>query len=89
MTAIDRPGKIIALHLNYPSRVAQRGRTPTYPSYFVKPTSSMAASGDTIERPAGTELLAYEGEIALIIGRHTRRVTPEEGWAGSLGRHCR
>jgi 5-oxopent-3-ene-1,2,5-tricarboxylate decarboxylase/2-hydroxyhepta-2,4-diene-1,7-dioate isomerase len=85
MSSIDRPGKIIALHLNYPSRVAQRGRTPTYPSYFVKPTSSMASSGDTIERPAGAELLAYEGEIALIIGRHTRRVSPEEGWAAVSG----
>ena len=26
-----------------------------------------------------------EGEIALIIGRHVRRVTPEEGWAAVSG----
>ncbi|GAB6898752.1 fumarylacetoacetate hydrolase family protein [Kineosporia succinea] len=81
MTALPRPGKIIALHLNYPSRVAQRGRRPAFPSFFLKPPSSVSASGDTIERPHGTELLAYEGEIALIIGRTVRRVSPEEGWA--------
>ncbi|HEY8914500.1 fumarylacetoacetate hydrolase family protein [Lacisediminihabitans sp.] len=78
---IRRPGKIIALHLNYPSRIAQRGRVPAHPSYFLKPASSVANSGSAIERPLGTELLAFEGEIALIIGRTTRRVTPDAGWA--------
>ena len=29
--AIPTPGKIIAVHLNYPSRAAQRGRTPAQP----------------------------------------------------------
>ncbi|MFG1619899.1 fumarylacetoacetate hydrolase family protein [Nonomuraea wenchangensis] len=85
MSVLPRPGKIIALHLNYPSRIAQRGRVPEFPSFFLKPASSMAASGDVIERPAGTELLAYEGEIALIVGARTRRATPEEGWASISG----
>jgi 5-oxopent-3-ene-1,2,5-tricarboxylate decarboxylase/2-hydroxyhepta-2,4-diene-1,7-dioate isomerase len=77
---IASPGKIIAVHLNYPSRAAQRGRTPATPSYFLKPSSSLAASGDTLERPAGTELLAFEGEIALVIGEPARRVSPADGW---------
>src|SRR3954454_6868606 len=85
MTPITRPGKIIAVHLNYPSRIAQRGRTPAHASYFLKPTSSVASSGDAIERPADTELLAFEGEVALIIGHTTRRVTPEQGWAAVSG----
>ena len=33
-----RPGKVIAVHLNYPSRAAQRGRTPAAASYFLKPS---------------------------------------------------
>ncbi|MCU1480406.1 MAG: hypothetical protein JWQ19_1192 [Subtercola sp.] len=77
--------KIVAVHLSYPSRAAQRGRTPAFASYFLKPTSSIAATGGEIERPAGTELLAFEGEIALIIGRSVRRVTPEQGWAAVSG----
>lgn len=76
-----RPGKILALHLNFPSRIAQRGRSPKHPGWFLKPSSSVAASGHEIERPAGTELLAYEGEIALIIGERCRRVSPEEAWS--------
>jgi 5-oxopent-3-ene-1,2,5-tricarboxylate decarboxylase/2-hydroxyhepta-2,4-diene-1,7-dioate isomerase len=79
------PGKIIAVHLNYRSRAEQRGRVPAQPSYFLKPTSSLAASGENVERPAGTELLAYEGEIALLIGKRVRRVSPEQGWAAVAG----
>jgi 5-oxopent-3-ene-1,2,5-tricarboxylate decarboxylase / 2-hydroxyhepta-2,4-diene-1,7-dioate isomerase len=78
-----RPGKVIAVHLNYPSRAAQRGRTPAAASYFLKPSSSLTGSG-SVERPAGTELLAFEGEIALVIGKSARHVRPEEGW-GHVG----
>ncbi|MBD8534907.1 fumarylacetoacetate hydrolase family protein [Plantibacter sp. CFBP 13570] len=73
-------GKIIAVHLNYPSRAAQRGRTPEHPSYFLKPWSSVSSTGGTIERPAGAELLAFEGEIAIIIGTAARRVRVEDAW---------
>ncbi|GGC91629.1 hypothetical protein GCM10011512_18380 [Tersicoccus solisilvae] len=74
-------GTVIAVHLNYPSRCAQRGRTPEHPSYFLKPASSLALSGATVERPAGTELLAFEGEVAVVLGERVHRVTPEQGWA--------
>nr|WP_258134244.1 fumarylacetoacetate hydrolase family protein [Microbacterium sp. MYb45] len=78
---IDRPGKIIAIHLSYASRADQRGRRPASPSYFFKPASSVGVSGGSVERPAGTELLAFEGEIALVIGTAARRVSLDEAWA--------
>lgn len=77
--------KVIAVHINYPSRAAQRGRTPEQPSYFLKPSSSLATGSaeapSTVERPAGCELLGYEGEIALIIGKPARRVSVEDAWS--------
>ena len=76
-----RPGKIIAVHLSYGSRADQRGRRPEHPSYFLKPASSVTASGSTVERPAGTELLAFEGEIALVIGTPAHHVSAEEAWS--------
>ncbi|MCK3769625.1 fumarylacetoacetate hydrolase family protein [Microbacterium aerolatum] len=78
---IARPGKIIAIHLSYASRADQRGRRPAHPSYFFKVSSSVAASGGTVERPAGTELLAFEGEIALVIGEPARNVSLEDAWS--------
>ena len=74
-------GKVIAVHINYPSRAAERGRTPEQPSYFLKPSSSLALTGGTVERPAGCELLGFEGEIALIIGKTARRVSIEDAWS--------
>jgi len=77
--------KVIAVHINYPSRAAQRGRTPEQPSYFLKPSSSLvlgsAEAPSVVERPAGCELLGYEGEIALIIGKPARRVGLEDAWS--------
>ncbi|MET0843624.1 MAG: fumarylacetoacetate hydrolase family protein [Mycetocola sp.] len=80
-----RPGKVVAVHINYPSRAAERGRTPAFPSYFLKPSTSLAASGEPVERPAGTELLGFEGEIALVIGTTARRIAVEDAWSAVSG----
>ncbi|MDQ2959004.1 MAG: fumarylacetoacetate hydrolase family protein, partial [Actinomycetota bacterium] len=69
------PSKIIAVHLNFGSRAAERGRVPEVPSYFLKPPSSLASTGEDIVRPAGCELLTFEGEIALVIGTRARSVS--------------
>ncbi|GAB3187170.1 fumarylacetoacetate hydrolase family protein [Nesterenkonia suensis] len=74
-------GKVIAVHISYASRAEQRGRRPAAPSYFFKPASSLAPDGTSVERPAGTELLGFEGEIALIIGRQAHRVGLSEAWS--------
>ncbi|MDP5226441.1 MULTISPECIES: fumarylacetoacetate hydrolase family protein [Arthrobacter] len=78
--AIDGARKVIAVHLNYPSRAAQRGRTPAVPSYFLKPGTSLALHGAPLSRPRGVELLTVEGEVALVIGSPAHRVSPEDAW---------
>jgi len=81
MAALDRvPGKVVAVHVSYRSRAAERGAMPAWPSYFLKPSSSLAESGDPVARPPGCELLAFEGEVALVIGRRARRVSRADGW---------
>jgi 5-oxopent-3-ene-1,2,5-tricarboxylate decarboxylase / 2-hydroxyhepta-2,4-diene-1,7-dioate isomerase len=69
------PTKIVAVHLNYSSRVEEYGaRTPEFPSYFLKPPNTLARHGDEIVRPRGCRYLNYEGEIALIVARRMKRV---------------
>ena len=81
MAALERvPGKVVAVHSSYRSRAAERGAMPAWPSYFLKPASSLAASGDPVARPPGCELLAFEGEVALVIGRRALRIRPADGW---------
>ena len=75
-----RPTKVVAVHLNYRSRAEQRGRFPSEPSYFLKPPSSISAGGP-VERPRGAELLAYEGEIAVIVGARVRAASVADAQA--------
>jgi 5-oxopent-3-ene-1,2,5-tricarboxylate decarboxylase/2-hydroxyhepta-2,4-diene-1,7-dioate isomerase len=73
------PGKIIAVHLNYASRVREfQSKLPPAPTYFQKPTSSLNAHRGAVVRPAGCKWLNYEGEIAIVIGRTARNVSPEQ-----------
>lgn len=74
------PSKVIAVHLNYASRAAERGRVPSEPSYFLKPTSSLSRGGEIVQ-PLGTQLASYEGEVAVIIGAAVRDVSPDEAMA--------
>jgi 2-keto-4-pentenoate hydratase/2-oxohepta-3-ene-1,7-dioic acid hydratase in catechol pathway/regulator of RNase E activity RraA len=74
------PSKIIAVHVNYRSRAAERGAVPRFPSYFLKPPSTLAADGDPVARPPKCELLAFEGEVALIIGTRASRVNRARAW---------
>jgi 5-oxopent-3-ene-1,2,5-tricarboxylate decarboxylase / 2-hydroxyhepta-2,4-diene-1,7-dioate isomerase len=72
------PTKIVAVHLNYLSRVREFGaRLPPAPTYFHKPVSALVAHGGAVVRPPGCRYLNYEGEVAIVIGRACRNVPRE------------
>ena len=73
--------KIVAVHLTYRSRAMERGRIPQWPTYFLKPPSTLAADGSPVRRPPWCELLAFEGEVALVIGTKALRVSPADAWS--------
>lgn len=74
-----QPSKIIAVHLNYRSRVEEFGATlPEAPTYFHKPVSALNAHNGDVVRPTGCRYLNYEGEIAIVIGRTCRNIAPSE-----------
>jgi 5-oxopent-3-ene-1,2,5-tricarboxylate decarboxylase/2-hydroxyhepta-2,4-diene-1,7-dioate isomerase len=73
------PTKIVAVHLNHRSRVTEFGaRLPPAPTYFHKPVSALLGHGGAVVRPANCRYLNYEGEVAIVIGRTCRGVTPAE-----------
>ena len=72
------PTKIICVHLNYSSRVAEfMTRLPPAPTYFHKPITAVSAHGADVVRPEPCQWLNYEGEIAIVIGRTCRNVSPD------------
>ena len=77
--APTEPTKIVCVHLNYESRVTEFGATmPPAPTYFHKPVSALNAHGGEVVRPPRCRYLNYEGEIAIVIGRETFHVSPDE-----------
>ena len=75
----SEPTKIVAVHLNYDSRTKEfMTRLPAAPTYFHKPTTALNSHRGAVVRPAGCKWLNYEGEIAIIIGRTCRNVSPSE-----------
>lgn len=82
------PSKVVAVHLNHRSRVDEFRieLTPT-PTYFHKPTSALNSHKGAIVRPEGCKWLNYEGEVAIVIGRTARNISPAD--AGSTSRATR
>jgi 5-oxopent-3-ene-1,2,5-tricarboxylate decarboxylase / 2-hydroxyhepta-2,4-diene-1,7-dioate isomerase len=75
------PSKILCVHLNYRSRVDEfQTGLPPAPTYFHKPVSALNSHGGHVVRPERCEWLNYEGEIGIVIGRHTRNVSQAAAW---------
>jgi len=73
---IPRPPKIICVGRNYAAHAAEGGaETPTYPEIFYRGATSLVAHGQPIRRPACSDKLDYEAEVAVIIGKRARHVS--------------
>jgi 2-keto-4-pentenoate hydratase/2-oxohepta-3-ene-1,7-dioic acid hydratase in catechol pathway len=73
-----RPPKILAVGLNYADHIAETGREPpTIPMIFNKQSTSVVGPGEAIHRPRVSEMLDYEGELGVVIGRRCRHVPKE------------
>lgn len=73
------PTKIVCVHLNYHSRVDEfMTKLPGAPTYFHKPVTALNTHKGDIVRPRRCKWLNYEGEIAIVIGRHCRNISPDE-----------
>jgi 2-keto-4-pentenoate hydratase/2-oxohepta-3-ene-1,7-dioic acid hydratase in catechol pathway len=73
---IERPGKIVAIGLNYMDHVRESGmEPPAKPLVFAKFPTSVIGDGDEIRIPrALTERVDWEVELAVVIDREARNV---------------
>ncbi len=84
------PPNIIAIGLNYRRHAAESGaQVPPEPLIFVKPTTTAIGPGDSIILPASApDEVDYEGELAVVIGKTTRKVTEADALKYVLGYTC-
>jgi 2,4-diketo-3-deoxy-L-fuconate hydrolase len=74
-----RPGKILCAGTNYLSHMTENPKAtrPEEPFIFAKLPSGVIGPHDPIVKPALTEQLDYEVELAVVIGRPMRHVPAE------------
>src|SRR5580693_5911692 len=73
------PGKIICVGRNYREHAAELGNeVPKEPLLFFKPPSSVIGPEATIESPAVSHRVDYEGELGIVIGRRARDLHDDE-----------
>ncbi|GAB3147068.1 hypothetical protein GCM10027290_29780 [Micromonospora sonneratiae] len=81
LAPVLRPTKVIGVGMNYRSFARQLGEPdPQHLSVFHKTSSALNAHQRAVERPLHVRELVPEGELAIIIGRRTRRVSALEAW---------
>jgi acylpyruvate hydrolase len=68
------PGKIICIGGNYPA--AGKLTAPDYPVAFLKPASTITGFGMPVWISDLTKNVAYEVELAVVIGKRARKVKP-------------
>src|SRR5580658_1179388 len=83
------PSKIVCVGRNYAEHAKELGNeVPAEPTIFLKPPSSLIASGDVIVYPRLSQRLDYEGELGVVIGRRARNVKSSDAAAYILGYTC-
>ncbi len=76
---IERPGKIIAVGLNYRDHAEEAAAAaPSTPVLFTKWTTCLIADGDPIVIPDGVDQADWEAELAVVIGRTARNVSEDK-----------
>ncbi len=73
------PSKIICIGLNYRAHVQasqSADEAPENPLIFLKPPSSVIASGEKIIHPPAADRVDYEAELGVVIGKTGKNILP-------------
>jgi 2-keto-4-pentenoate hydratase/2-oxohepta-3-ene-1,7-dioic acid hydratase in catechol pathway len=83
------PTKIVCVGRNYLEHARELGNEPpAEPLIFMKPPSSLIASGDSIVYPKLSQRVDFEGELGVVIARRARNVRREDALGYIHGYTC-
>lgn len=78
---VPNPSKVIALALNYASHVIESNKTmPDEPHVMVKFPTTITGPYDTIIKPKGRDMIDFEAEIVLVIGKTAKSISEADAW---------
>jgi 2-keto-4-pentenoate hydratase/2-oxohepta-3-ene-1,7-dioic acid hydratase in catechol pathway len=80
------PSKVVAVGKNYADHAREMGgEAPSSPVIFLKPSTAVIGSGDTIRVPPDSTRVDHEAELAVVIGRPARDVSRADALSHVLG----
>ena len=80
------PSKVICVGRNYAAHAQEHdAEVPEVPLLFLKPPSAVIGSGDTILLPPQSQRVEHEAELAVVIGRRSRWLNPDQVSEAILG----
>jgi 2-keto-4-pentenoate hydratase/2-oxohepta-3-ene-1,7-dioic acid hydratase in catechol pathway len=80
------PSKIVAVGVNYRDHAKEMGRElPAEPLIFIKPSTAVIAQGEPIVYPPQSQLVHYEGELAIVIARKASKISEKDARDYVLG----
>lgn len=83
------PSKIVCVGRNYAEHAREFGNAvPEQPLLFLKPPSALIGPGDPILLPPESARVEHEAEIAVVVGRRLRFVSPAEAESAIGGIAC-
>lgn len=86
---VPMPGKILAIGLNYADHVAETGaEAPKVQMWFNKQHNAANRPYGSINKPAVSDMLDYEGELAFVIGKRAKHVPAERASEVIAGYCC-
>ena len=75
-SCINKPGKFVAIGLNYSDHAAETGvKPPSEPIVFMKATSCIIGPNDDVIIPKNSKKTDWEVEIAFVIGKETKYIS--------------
>lgn len=78
--------KIVGVGRNFAAHAKELGNEPpSAPLLFLVPNTAVIGPDDPIVLPDWTHEVSYEAELAVVIGKVTRNVTPERALANVFG----
>jgi 2-keto-4-pentenoate hydratase/2-oxohepta-3-ene-1,7-dioic acid hydratase in catechol pathway len=86
---IPDPEKIICVGLNYLTHIREGGRdVPKQPTIFTRFANTQIGHSQALIRPAASETLDFEGEMAVVIGKRCRHVKRADAMTAVAGYSC-
>lgn len=88
LAPIRRPGKIMAIGLNYADHIAESNLgTPEHQIWFSKASTAANGPHDPIQVPKVSQALDYEAELVAVIGQGGRHIARDAA-AGAIFGYC-